>query len=100
MTMMVVGDRVGRHAKAVDGLLILHKMFEFRVSAIPGYLKLKHLVQYQQTVNCFRTPSHSVSNHHRPPYVSSISFVVGSIEYKLSYGVQRKPRRVSKDTKV
>lgn len=36
--MMVVGDRVGRHAKLADSLLILHEMFGLsgiRVSLLP-----------------------------------------------------------------
>jgi len=35
--MVVVGDRVGRHAKAAGSLLILHKMFEFWVSGSAKY---------------------------------------------------------------
>src|SRR5271168_5173660 len=49
----------------------------------------------------FHTPSHFLSNHHHPTVSSSIpKFALCNVECKLSYGVQRMPRRVSKDTNM
>src|ERR1700678_1413486 len=108
----------GKACESAKCVSILHEMFQFRVSRgnLTKYLYninyINILLSFPEIpetetsraisthTSHFHTPSHFLSNHHHPTVSSSIPFALCNVECKLSYGVQRMPRRVSKDTNM